>query len=138
MLLANGNQGPPDSSVCKESACNARDPSSTPGSGRSTGEGIGYLFQYSWVFACNVGDLGRIPGLGRSPGEGKGYPLQYSCLENSMNCIVHGVPKSWTRLSDFHFQWQSGGHQQIPKCSSHQGMKTLHFSQARLTEKLHI
>jgi hypothetical protein len=76
--------------------------------------------------------------LGRSPGEGKGYPLQYSCLENSMNCIVHGVPKSWTWLSDFHFQWQSGGHQQIPKCSSHQGMKTLHFSQARLTEKLHI
>ena len=43
-----------------------------------------------------------IPGLGRSPGEGKGYPLQYSGLENSMNCIVHGVAKSWTRLSDFH------------------------------------
>ena len=53
--------------------------------------------------ACNVGDLGSIPGLGRSPGEGKGYPLQYSGLENSMDCIVHGVTKSWTRLSDFHF-----------------------------------
>ena len=53
--------------------------------------------------ACNVGDLGSIPGLGRSPGEGKGYPLQYSGLENSMDCIVHGVAKSWTRLSDFHF-----------------------------------
>ena len=52
---------------------------------------------------CNVGDLGSIPGLGRSPGEGKGYPLQYSGLENSMNCIVHGVTKSQTRLSDFHF-----------------------------------
>ena len=51
-----------------------------------------------------MGDLGSIPGLGRSPGEGKGYPLQYSGLENSMNCIVHGVPKSQTRLSDFHFQ----------------------------------
>ena len=51
---------------------------------------------------CNVGDLGLIPGLGRSPGEGKGYPLQYSGLENSMDCIVHGVTKSWTRLSDFH------------------------------------
>ena len=41
--------------------------------------------------ACNAGDLGSIPGLGRSPGEGKGYPL------------VHGVTKSWTRLSNFYF-----------------------------------
>ena len=54
-------------------------------------------------FACNVGDLGSIPGLGRSPGEGKGYPLQYSGLENFMDCVVHGVTKSQTRLSDFHF-----------------------------------
>ena len=53
---------------------------------------------------CNVGDLGLIPGLGRSPGEGKGYPLQHSCLENSMDCIVLGVPKSWKWLSNFHFQ----------------------------------
>ena len=45
-------------------------------------------------------DLGLIPGLGRSPGEGKGYPLQYSGLENSMDCIVHGVARSRTRLSD--------------------------------------
>ena len=52
--------------------------------------------------ACNAGDLGSIPGLGRSPGEGKGYPLQFG-LENSMDCIVHGVAKSWTQLSDFHF-----------------------------------
>ena len=51
---------------------------------------------------CNVGDLGSIPGLGRSPGEGKGSPLQYSGLENSMDCVVHGVAKSWTQLSDFH------------------------------------
>ena len=50
----------------------------------------------------NAGDLGSIPGLGRSLGEGKGYPLQYSGLENSMYCIVNGVAKSWTRLSDFH------------------------------------
>ena len=53
--------------------------------------------------ACNAGDLGSIPGLGRSPGEGKGYPLQYSGLENSMDYIVHGVAKSRTGLSDFHF-----------------------------------
>ena len=55
-----------------------------------------------FVFS-NVGDLGLIPALGRSPGEVKGYPLQYSDLENSMDCIVHGVTKSWTRLRDFHF-----------------------------------
>ena len=53
--------------------------------------------------ARSVGDLGLIPGLGRSPGGGKGYPLQYSGLENSMDCRVHGVTKSWTRLSNFHF-----------------------------------
>ena len=52
---------------------------------------------------CNVGDLDSIPGLGRSPAERKGYPLQYSGLENSMDCIVLGVAKSWARLSDFHF-----------------------------------
>ena len=52
---------------------------------------------------CNVGDLDSIPGLGISPGEGKGYSLQYSGLENSMDCIVHGVAKSHTQLSNFHF-----------------------------------
>ena len=68
--------GFPDSSVGKESACKAGDPSSIPMSGRSPGEGIG-------CFLCgsagkesifSVGDLGSIPGLGRSPGDGKGYP----------------------------------------------------------------
>ena len=48
--------------------------------------------------ACNVGDLGLIPGLGRSSGEGKGYPLQYSGLENSTDCMVHGVTKRGTWL----------------------------------------
>ena len=57
--------GFPDSSVIKESACNAGDPSS-------------------------------VPGLGRSDGEGKGYPVQNSGLENSMDCIVHGIAKSQT------------------------------------------
>ena len=56
-------------------------------------------------FAGNVGDPGLISGLGRSPGEGKGYPLQYSGLENSMDNIVHGVTKSWTRVSNFHFPY---------------------------------
>ena len=57
--------------------------------------------------ACNVGNLGSIAGLGRSPGEGKDYQLQYSGLENSMDYIVHGVAKSQTRLSDFHFHFHS-------------------------------
>ena len=57
---------------------------------------------------CNMGDLGSIPGSGRSPGEGNGNPLQYSCLENPMDrrawrATVHGVTKSQTQLSDFHF-----------------------------------
>ena len=58
--------------------------------------------------ACNAGELGLIPGWERSPGEGNGNPLQYSCLENPMDrgawwASVHGVAKSWTRLSDFTF-----------------------------------
>ena len=57
-------------------------------------------------FACNGEDPGSIPGLGRSPGEGNDNPLQYSCPENPMDggawqATVHGVAKSWTRLSDF-------------------------------------
>ena len=55
--------------------------------------------------ACNVGDLGSIPGLRRSPGKGKVYPLQYSGLENSKNYTVHGIPKSWTGLNNFHFHF---------------------------------
>ena len=58
--------------------------------------------------AYNVGDWGSLPGSGRYPGEGNGNPgnsfLQYSCLENPMVgeawwVIVHGVAKSWARLS---------------------------------------
>ena len=55
---------------------------------------------------ANTGDLNLIPGSGRSPGEGNGTPLQYSCLENPTDggawwAVVHGVAKSWTRLSHF-------------------------------------
>ena len=103
----------PHSSVGAESACNAGDPSSILGLGRSAGEGIGYTLQYSWasLVAQLVKNLPAmretwVRSLGwedRSPGEGKGYPLQYSGLDNSMNFIVHRVTKSQTRLSDLHF-----------------------------------
>ena len=53
--------------------------------------------------ACNAGDLDSIPGLGKSPREKNSYPLQYSGLENSMDSTVHGVAKSRTQLSEFHF-----------------------------------
>ena len=46
--------------------------------------------------ACNAGDPGSVSRSGRSPGEGKGCALQYSGLENSMDCVVHGIVKSWT------------------------------------------
>ena len=48
--------------------------------------------------ACKVGDLDLIRG------EGKGYSLLYSGLENSRDCVVPGVAKSQTRLSNFHFR----------------------------------
>ena len=58
--------------------------------------------------ARSVGDPGLIPGSGRFPGKGNGNPLRYSCLENpkgrgAWRATVHGVSKSWTRLSDLHF-----------------------------------
>ena len=47
-------------------------------------------------------ETGFDPWVGKIPGEGNGYPFQYPGLENSMDCIVHGVTKSRTGLSDFH------------------------------------
>ena len=55
---------------------------------------------------CSAGDLGSIHELGSSPGEGNGYPLQYSDLENSKDCRVHGVAKTRTGLSGFHFHFR--------------------------------
>ena len=78
-----------------------KDPGTLPTHGSSQAKGFP-CGSVGKEYTCNVGDLGLIPGLGRSPGEGKGYPLQYSGLENSMDCIIHGVTKSQTRLSDFH------------------------------------
>jgi len=52
--------------------------------------------------AHNAGDLALIPGPG-FPGEGNGNLLQYSCLENSLDRGAHGVTKSQTQLTHFHF-----------------------------------
>ena len=102
--------GFPGGSAGKESAYNAGDLGLIPGLGISPGEGE--ATPVCWGLpcdlagiesACNAGVLGSIAGLGRSPGEVKGYPLQYSGLENSMDCIGHGVAESRTQLSDFHF-----------------------------------
>ena len=83
--------GLPGGSDGKESACNAGDPSSIPGLGRSPGEGIGYPFQYSWPSLVAQGVKNPpamqdtwVQSLGwedPSPGGGHGNPLQYSCLE---------------------------------------------------------
>ena len=73
LILASGFKGFPDSSVDKETACNAGDSGLIPGLGRSTGEGIGCPLQYSWasLVAQLIKNppalretLGLIPGLG--------------------------------------------------------------------------
>ena len=64
--------------------------------------------------ASNAGDLGSIPRLGREPGEGNGNPLQHYCLENPMDRVLrattHGITKSWTGLSNFHFLYMVNFH----------------------------
>ena len=102
------------SSVGKKSACNAGNPGSIPGWRRSHGEGIGYPLQYSW--ASLVAQMVRIrlqcrrpgfhPWVGKISCRRERLPTQYSGLENSMDCIVYGVTKSRTQLSDFHFHFQ--------------------------------
>ena len=99
-----------DSSVGKESACNAGDPGLIPGPGISTGEGIGYPLQYSW--ASLVAHLVKNPPAMQetcvrslswedSPAELKGYSLQYSGLEKSMDYT------SWSRKESDMTEWLS-------------------------------
>ena len=115
-LFSLTSPGFPHSSVAKESACNAGDTGWIPGSGRSSGERIGYPLQYSW--ASLVAQLVKnLPAMGEtwvwslgwkdSLEKGKAYPFQYSDLENSMNCILHRVTKSHIWLRDFHFHFLS-------------------------------
>ena len=74
---------------------------------------------------ANAGDQGSIPGSGGSLGERNGYPLQYSCLENPMDrgpqqATVHGVAKTWTRLSHFTFTFTLN-----PRMGSYSEMSSL-------------
>ena len=110
--LSHTSWGFPQNSVGKESTCNARRPWFNSWVGKIPWRRDSVPIPVFLGFpcgsagkesACNAGDLGSIPRLGRSPGKGKGYPLQYSGLENSMDYTVHGVAKSRTQLSDFHF-----------------------------------
>ena len=99
--------GFPDSSVGKESVCNAGDPGLIPGLGRSAGEGTGYPSQFLGFSCgsagkestCNVGHLYLIPGLGRSAGEGIGYPLQYpwASLVAQLVKNVPALQETWVR-----------------------------------------
>ena len=63
--------------------------------------------------SCNCRRRVRFLGW-EDPLKKGGYPLQYSGLENSMDCIVHGVTKSRTRLSDFHYAEGGIGHSLSP------------------------
>ena len=100
-----------DSSVGKESFCNAGDSSSNPGLGRAPGEGIGYPLQYTW--SSLVAQLVKNPpairetwvqSLGWEDLLEKGKAT-YSCiLAWRIPCTVHGITEGQTQLSDFHFQ----------------------------------
>ena len=91
----------PDSSVGKESTCNAGDLGLIPELGKSPGEGIGYPLQYSWAsFVAQL--VKNLPAMRETWVGSLGWedPLEYSGLENSLDYIVHGVTKSQTQLSD--------------------------------------
>ena len=86
--------GFPDSSVGKESACNAGDPGSIPGLGRSSGEGIGYPLQYSWAsLAAQL--VKNPPAMQETWVRSLGWedPLEKGKATHSsiLACIVHGV-----------------------------------------------
>ena len=90
-----------DGSAGEELVCNAGDPASIPGLGRSPGEGIGYPFQCSW--ASLVAQLVKnLPAMRETWVQSLGWEDLPTGLENSMD-TVHGVTKSRTRLNDFHF-----------------------------------
>ena len=107
--------GFPDSSVGKESVCNAGDPQfdfwvrKIPWRRERLPTPVFLGFPCGWASkesACNSGDLGSIPGLGRSPGEGEGYPTSVFWSGE-----FHGLYSLWGRkewdMTDFYFQTPS-------------------------------
>ena len=91
-------EGFPDSSASKEPACNSGDPDSTPGSGRSAGEGKGYPLQYSGLEISMdhiVHQFSSVQSLSHVRLFATPWPAA---------CIVHKVTKSRIQMSDFHFR----------------------------------
>ena len=129
------SSGFPDSSVGKEFACNAGDPGSILGSGRSTGEGIGYPFQYSW--ASPVAQLVKnspamretwVQSLGWEDPLEKGmattpvfWPGEFHGLY-----MYSGVTKSQTLLSGFHFFIDPVGTSAVHPCGSERSLLCHH------------
>ena len=101
---------PPDSSVGKESACNAGGPSSIPGSRRSSGEEVGYPLQYSWAslvaqMVNNLPAMWEILSWEDSPGGGMATHSNILAWRIPLDreawwAKVHEVTKSQTRLRD--------------------------------------
>ena len=93
--------------------------------------------------AGDAGDSGSIPNSGRSPGVGNGNPFgptQYSCLENSADknfwwATVHGVAKSWTRLTPHPHYYLNVG---VPQSSDPNPFLTLLTPVASLVSKLDL
>ena len=108
------NSGFPDSSVGKESACNAGDPGSIPRLGRSPEEGIGYPLQYSWASLVSQ-MVKNLPAMRETSVRSLGWedPLEEGMATHpsilawripmdrgAWRATVHGVTKSPTRLRD--------------------------------------
>ena len=110
VLLVN-NTSFPDSSVGKESACNAGDPGSIPGSGRSAGERIGthssilgLALWLSWSrIHLQCGRPGFNPRVGKIPWRRERLPTPVFWPGEFHGLYSPWVAKSWTQLSDFHF-----------------------------------
>ena len=85
--------GFPGSSSGKDSTCNAGDPGLIPGSGRSTGEGIGYLLQYSWSLVAQM--IKNLPAMWETWVQSLGSedPLEESVATDS-SILAWKIP--WT------------------------------------------
>ena len=104
LRISTGGTGFSDTSVGKESTCNAGDPGPVPRLGRSAGEGIGYPFQFSW--ASLVAQLVKNPPAIRENwvwSLGWEDPLEKG-MANHSSILAWRVPwtKRQTLLNDFH------------------------------------